>query len=319
MAAPRIKPDVMAMGSNNYIASGMGYSAYSNGTSFACPMNAGVVALMLSANKDLTPIQVRGILRTFASNSAAPNNQMGWGIIDAQQSVDSARKMDAVPPVIVHVQPFTSTTETDTLTFTARIYDNGIIRGTRKSEAPRIYYRKNTGSGWSAYASANFTTAHLDTFSFQIPGSALNTNVEYYIAAQDIALPNALSSTLPAGGGGSNPPGTTAPPTRFAFRVNATTGTIVDRGIPEKFILNDNYPNPFNPSTLITYGLATDAFVNINVYDVSGRLIRKLVREQQNAGYHNVRFDGRVLSSGVYFYTLEAGAFKDRKKMLFVK
>lgn len=77
---PRIKPDVMAMGSNNYYASttANNYSSGS-GTSFSCPLTSGVCALVLSANKDLTPMQVRGILRKFASNTNSPNNNIGWG------------------------------------------------------------------------------------------------------------------------------------------------------------------------------------------------------------------------------------------------
>jgi hypothetical protein len=317
--APRIKPDIMTMGSGNQVATQTGYSTFGSGTSWACPMNAGVVALMLSANKNLTPLQVRGIIRKFASNNSAPNNLIGWGIVDAQQSVDSARKMDNVPPTIIHTQPFTSTLNTGTLTFKSRIFDNGIIRYTRTGEAPRIYYRKNTGSSWTAYTSANFTAVNLDTFSFQIPGSALNTQVEYYIAAQDIALPNALSSTVPAGGSGINPPGMTNPPVSFAFIVGNPSGISGNGEIPYEFRLYNNYPNPFNPSTLIKYELAKNSFVSLKVYDISGKLVSELVNSNQNAGYYEVRFEAGMLSSGVYFYTIEAGKFKDQKKMLFIK
>ena len=79
-APPRIKPDVMAMGSNNYYASttANNYSTGS-GTSFSCPLTSGVCALVLSANKNLTPLQVMGILKKLASNSSSPNNNIGWG------------------------------------------------------------------------------------------------------------------------------------------------------------------------------------------------------------------------------------------------
>ncbi len=196
---PRIKPDIMTMGSNNYVAGTTGNTYYNgSGTSFACPLNSGVCALILSANKNLTPIQVRGILRKFASNSNSPNNSIGWGIIDAQQSVDSARKLDNAPPLIQHTQPFTSTINTGTITMKARITDNGIIRNWT-NQAPLLYYRRTTADKipWTNYFAVNYSSMNLDTFYFNIPGSPIGTTVEYYFAAQDIALPTPLMSTSP--------------------------------------------------------------------------------------------------------------------------
>ena len=317
--APRIKPDVMAMGTHNWVASEGGYNNFGSGTSWSCPMVAGVAALMLSANKNLTPIQVRGLMTKFASNSSSPNKLMGWGIVNAKLSVDSARKMDNIPPVIIHTLPFTVTTNTGTLTFKARIYDNGIIRETRTTEAPRIYYRKNSGSGWSVFASANFTEVSLDTFSFQIPGSVLNTQVEYYLAAQDIALPNALMSTLPAGGSGINPPGTTPPPTKFAFLVANPSGITSSEEKPAEFRLFNNYPNPFNPTTNIKFNIAKLSFVKIVVYDVLGREVQTLVNELLSQGSYKISFDGTSLKSGIYFYKISAGDYSEIKKMLLIK
>ena len=319
---PRIKPDVDAMGSNNYVAT-PGINTYTNGsgTSYSCPLTAGVAALVLSANKNLTPIQVRGILRFFASNHTSPNNTYGWGIIDAQQSVDSARKLDNTAPTIVHVQPFTNTTNTGTITLKARVFDNGIIRYTRSGEAPRIYFRKSTNAGvnWTSYTSANYTSATtLDTFYFQITGSAVGTRVEYYFAAQDIALPNAFCTTLPAGGSGINPPGSTAPSTRFMF--NVTNSTVVENNeIPVEYKLYDNYPNPFNPTTKIKFELKEINFVTLKVYDITGKLVTTLVNQKLQAGEYNVDFDGRNLSSGLYIYRIETGDFNDSKKMLMIK
>lgn len=90
----RIKPDVMAMGSNNYTAKPLpGSTGYINsvtGTSLSCPMVAGVCALILSANPNLSPVQVRDILRSTADNSSSPNNLVGWGIIDAWSAISSS-------------------------------------------------------------------------------------------------------------------------------------------------------------------------------------------------------------------------------------
>jgi subtilisin family serine protease len=85
----RIKPDVMAMGSSVYYASlfGNGYSSGS-GTSFSCPLVSGVSALLLSANPDITPMELREIFRSTSSNNNNPNREYGWGIVDAMEALN---------------------------------------------------------------------------------------------------------------------------------------------------------------------------------------------------------------------------------------
>jgi rhamnogalacturonan endolyase len=80
-----------------------------------------------------------------------------------------------------------------------------------------------------------------------------------------------------------------------------TTVESEDKNIPTEFQLYQNYPNPFNPQTSISFALPEAALVSINIYDINGRLIRKLVNENYQAGVHNILFDGTNLASGVYF------------------
>ena len=91
----RIKPDVCALGNGNIVASpspGTGYTSGS-GTSFSCPMTAGVCAMILSANYSLTPVQVRELLKQKADSSFAPSRRRGWGLINAWESVKLAKMM----------------------------------------------------------------------------------------------------------------------------------------------------------------------------------------------------------------------------------
>lgn len=81
----------------------------------------------------------------------------------------------------------------------------------------------------------------------------------------------------------------------------------------------DNYPNPFNPRTTIRYTLPKQNFVQITVYDLLGREVRSLVNEIKPAGMHQVQFDASDLSSGMYFFTITAGTFHAKKKMLLLK
>lgn len=89
--------------------------------------------------------------------------------------------------------------------------------------------------------------------------------------------------------------------------------------IPKVYSLSQNYPNPFNPTTVIKYGLPKQGLVKLTIYDILGREVKMLVNEVKPAGIYNVSFDGSSLASGIYFYRLEAGDFKEVKKMVLVK
>ena len=89
--------------------------------------------------------------------------------------------------------------------------------------------------------------------------------------------------------------------------------------IPDHFALEQNYPDPFNPSTEIRYDLPEDAHVLLKIYDLLGREVATLVDGPETSGYRTVRFDASTLPSGVYFYRLQAGVFVDVKKMLLMK
>jgi photosystem II stability/assembly factor-like uncharacterized protein len=85
------------------------------------------------------------------------------------------------------------------------------------------------------------------------------------------------------------------------------------------FRLDQNYPNPFNPITLIRYSLPKSEYVKINVYNLIGQRIKTLQHKIMPAGYHEVNFNAEDLSSGIYYYRLEAGEFQDVKKMILLK
>lgn len=94
----RIKPDIMAMGSGVTLASTSSNTAYTtgSGTSFSCPLAAGVAALILSNNSNLTPMQVRDAMRNTASRNQNPDREYGWGIIDALSAIDFATPVELV-------------------------------------------------------------------------------------------------------------------------------------------------------------------------------------------------------------------------------
>ncbi len=88
---------------------------------------------------------------------------------------------------------------------------------------------------------------------------------------------------------------------------------------PMQFGLSQNYPNPFNPETRISYDIARGELVTLKVFDVLGREVATLVNQRQDAGRYSVGFDGKGLTSGVYYYQLQAGSFTQTNKMLLIK
>jgi hypothetical protein len=96
-------------------------------------------------------------------------------------------------------------------------------------------------------------------------------------------------------------------------------GDPVDEQLPRDFELYHNYPNPFNPSTTISYALLLPAIVELAVYNINGELITTLVDGLQTAGTHTLQFDGSDLPSGVYFYNMKAGDISQTNRMLLVK
>ena len=92
----------------------------------------------------------------------------------------------------------------------------------------------------------------------------------------------------------------------------------------KKFRISQNYPNPFNPITNLNYELVDDAYVSIIIYDLLGNVIKNLVKSNQSSGFKSVQWNatdnqGQPVSAGVYLYTIEAGEFRQTKKMILLK
>jgi type 1 fimbria pilin len=95
-----------------------------------------------------------------------------------------------------------------------------------------------------------------------------------------------------------------------------TVSTGVTEQVPLQFSLDQNYPNPFNPSTTITYRIASPSFVSLEVLDVIGNTVARLVDEQKVPGEYSLNFDARGLASGVYFYRIKARATEEQASAL---
>jgi hypothetical protein len=148
--------------------------------------------------------------------------------------------------------------------------------------------------------SAKFTGATTKTFTFTAPGTAGNVTMAV------------------TGAGGTNPPAWNHG-TSITIVVSPLTGVVKTGEIAAVYNLAQNFPNPFNPITKISYSIPKSSEVSLTVYDILGQRVASLVREKQDAGSYSVDFDASSLSSGVYYYKIQAGDFVSIKKMTLVK
>ncbi|KAA3615828.1 MAG: T9SS C-terminal target domain-containing protein [Calditrichaeota bacterium] len=103
-----------------------------------------------------------------------------------------------------------------------------------------------------------------------------------------------------------------------AYYSTVTSIDVPVNDLTYNFSLSQNYPNPFNPSTTINYQLKTKSYVQLTVYDISGRQIKKIVDQHQNIGHYSVTFDASNLTSGIYVYRLKSGLYEQSRKMILI-
>ena len=129
--------------------------------------------------------------------------------------------------------------------------------------------------------------------------------------------------------------------TEYFYRVSANVGYYTDysntvsltlesldiessSSLPESFKVHQNFPNPFNPVTTLSYQLPKEGYVEVTIYDMTGRIVKNLILEHQNAGYKTIKWNatnnnGQPVSAGVYVYTVSTRDLKQSRKMLFLK
>lgn len=100
---------------------------------------------------------------------------------------------------------------------------------------------------------------------------------------------------------------------------NSATGVDNNEKMPGAYYLSQNYPNPFNPATTISYSIPEGQIVKLKVYDILGKEISTLVNDFRPEGVHTVNFDASSLPSGIYIYSIQAGQFRNSKKLVLLK
>jgi len=299
----RTKPDVVAMGMGIFSAKpdsgGFIHYVYGSGTSFSCPLVAGVCALILEAHPELTPVQVGNALRETADRSDNPDNQYGWGLVDAYRAV-------------FYHGPFLTN-----LQFSYDLMSSSVqLKFKIHSEIPilessvRIHYTSDTYELCSQpvhliysgqipqYAVSLASMPDIDQFGFYI--SLSDTNQELY--------------TIPKG----------APEILYQFSGDGEHRVPIRLTSPVSFTLLQNYPNPFNNSTKIIFRLPQAGYVEIELFNILGKKIAILLGSFLPAGEHSITWlgyddTGRSVPSGIYFYRFMCNGFTETRKLILAR
>jgi glucuronoarabinoxylan endo-1,4-beta-xylanase len=168
--------------------------------------------------------------------------------------------------------------------------------------------------------SLNFPSFCFVLFLFLSQVNAQTFSVKGTITASTIAVQNA-SVTFIDNSDTTKKYSTLTDATGF-YQIDVITSVISKSNLPTKFQLEQNYPNPFSSSTTISYKLNQKSNVQVNIYDILGRVVRKFSGGDQPTGSHSILWDGlnnfgEKLATGVYFYRLQAGEEVQVKKMIF--
>jgi hypothetical protein len=192
------------------------------------------------------------------------------------------------------------------------------------SELDTVYYRSSVtlssiNNGWMMIALDNpfaFDTSQALVIDIQ---QCAATSGSMWVR-QSSGTPATRNYGTPGAGCPVNYVGQDGQIINFGVNILNFVGTKNTRNtVPKVYSLEQNYPNPFNPVTTISYSIPKAGNVKIMVFDMLGREVAVPVNGFKTAGSYNVEFDGSELASGVYFYRIEAGNFRDVKKMTLVK
>jgi serine protease AprX len=299
----RIKPDVVAPGVSIYVASTAGASAYghSSGTSFSCPLTAGVAALVLSAHPEFTPIQVRDAIRNTASQADMPDNFYGWGVVNARAAVLSSGLVFSNLPHLYY-------NDQNNIVTTYAASNTGV-----DNLGVHLLYSLDGGKTFASLQMMPTDAPNL--FVAAIPVQALGTLVRYYIEGVDQA---AIQRRSPL----------TAPDSLFSFQygegdTSQLTSEPKPPTIPSGFLLYQNYPNPFNPSTTIQFYSPGFTDGEVVIYNVLGEKVKTVfsgnIHPGNNFVFWKPNLADKPVASGVYFCQLRTRTFTDTKRMLLIK
>ncbi|MBP9095145.1 MAG: T9SS type A sorting domain-containing protein [Ignavibacteria bacterium] len=199
-------------------------------------------------------------------------------------------------------------------------FDQWVYQPNHPVYANKYWFTNNGGSNWTVNFTAKQTQAAPSAAFFKMPMEIKIT----FVGGTDttIRIMNDVNNQQFTFNFNKQPNGFEFDPGRnIVLKAGTTTIGVenISSEIPGTYSLKQNYPNPFNPVTNINFSIPKQSFVKITIYDNLGRVVNQLVNGIYTAGSYKVDFDGTNLSSGLYFYRIEAGSFVETKSMVLTK
>jgi photosystem II stability/assembly factor-like uncharacterized protein len=341
---------VLAVSGTSHIAGTGGgvFHSTDNGTNWA-PVSSGLTdtsigALAVSGSVTFAGTESGGIYRStdYGKNWSVANNRVvnsAW--VAALAVPSSGTKLFAGTDAGVFLSTdsgatWTATGATGNPIWALAVSGTSLFAGTSGG----VFSSTNDGTDWTAVNNGLNTRSLLH--SFAVSGSNLfagtwgggvffsSDNGTNWSAVNDGIVPNNVMINALVAPGANVFAGTRSDPFSNFSVTNGgvykrplseiVSGVRVSRNqVPALFRLEQNYPNPFNPSTMIRYGLLHRAHVTLSVFNTLGQQVATLVDENEEAGYHDVHFDGSGLASGVYFYRLQAGNLMQIRRLVLLR
>lgn len=304
----RVKPEVMAQGVSVVSATGPTASYVGvSGTSLSTPLTAGVAALIFSAHPELTPMQVRDamIQTAFRYNdpfvpsrtASYPNNYYGYGIVNALAAVTyNGIAFSNKPMVIDNVSSL-------------GVYVWTMSSSPLVTDSLVLHYQVSSGGPFLQMTATPTGTQNL--FVVSVPSGSDSSFPRGYFSSRDNA---GRTGRLPYN----------APDSLLVLKQFIVTEILGLTAIPGEFILNVNYPNPFNAGTSITFDAPASEYVQLEIYDLLGRRVKTVFRGNSTRGrniysWNGTDESGKSVSTGVYFSNLRTPKGTLTQRMLFLK
>jgi hypothetical protein len=293
----RIKPEVVAQGMAIYSAYGSLTTNYSyvQGTSFSTPLVAGAAALVLSTHPELTPMQVREALiqtavhiNTGTSQTATyPNNYYGHGFVDALAAALFYGPVFSNTPIVMRVDSFFSVT-TNIIASSGLAYDS-----------LSFYYRY--GQSGQFFRRQLNPTSNANEYTVTIPSGTESLIYGFFYAREQSGYVS-----------------------RFPFNAPESLYSISVNQVPTSYVLYNNYPNPFNSGTTLSFDAPKTEHVELSVLNILGQHIATIFSGETQSGRNSFLWDGTNakgvhVASGVYIYRLKTSGTVIAKKMVFLK
>lgn len=288
----RIKPDVVAPGIfvRTVNVNSTSEFSFENGTSFSCPFVAGVAALVLSTHPELTPVEVRDALRLTADRADIPDNNYGWGIVNALDAVLYHGMVFSNRPKIENV-------ENNQVTIKIKICTQSV-----SSPAVAFLHFK------SGTANADSIMMEKTPVPFEYQATLIKTeNIQFYFSAKD-SLDEYRRHPY-------NAP-------IMTFKFSGSNAVLFDAD--KKFLLLQNYPNPFQKITFLPYYITQEGRVSLKIYNLLGQLLCTVFDRQIKPGYYQAIWYGvdneqNMLPNGIYFAVLSSRGASHTKKIILLR